>query len=169
MVKIEYFYTDRQYRHLWLKYVRDVNLLVHCARCLVGEYDTRFKAYMRSAYDLELRDAPVYYLCGVAHDRNWRHNLHVAFVHAAGQEIVIDDEFCRMKIVNARRLEISPRFIDWTSPLSRKKEYWTCRNWQFASMLAKGHKDPYVEDAENRTNYSTQINLFSDEQETDIG
>lgn len=69
MVKIEYFYTDRMYKYLWLKYVTGTNLSVHCARCLLGEYEERIKAYMRSIYNLELRDAPVYYLCGVAYDR----------------------------------------------------------------------------------------------------
>lgn len=165
MVKIEYFHTERQYRHLWLKYVRDVNLRVHCARCLVGEYDTRFKGYLTSVNDLVLREAPAYYLCGVAHDRVWRHNLHIAFVHAAGHEIVADDEFCRIRIVNARRLEISPRFIDRTMPESRKKEYWTCRNWQFANMLAKGLLVTYMDGHDN--NCVKQKNLFSDE-ETDI-
>lgn len=162
MVKIEYFFAHRSYRHLWLKYVRGANLSVHCARCLVGEYETRFKGYMASLANIELREAPAYYLCGVAHDRDWSHNLHVAFAYAAGREIVIDDEFCRMKIVNARRLEISPRFIDWSMPEARKREYWTCRNWQFANMLAKGRLDPYVHDAGN--NNATQRNLFSDEE-----
>lgn len=158
MVKIEYFYTDRMYKYLWLKYVTGTNLAVHCARCLVGEYEERIKAYMRSVYNLELKEAPVYYLCGVAHDRQWKHNLHVAFVPAAGQEIIIDDDFCRLKIVNARRLEISTRFIDWNDPHSRRKEYCTCRNWQFAYMLSKGQRAPYIQDAHPNT--SKQNNLF---------
>ena len=107
MVKIEYFYTDRMYKYLWLKYVTGTNLSVHCARCLLGEYEVRFKGYIRSLHDIELKDAPVYYLCGVAHDRVWKHNLHIAFVAAAGQMIEVDDEFCRLRIANARRLEIS--------------------------------------------------------------
>ena len=94
MVKIEYFYTDRMYKYLWLKYVTGTNLSVHCARCLLGEYEVRFKGYIRSLHDIELKDAPVYYLCGVAHDRVWKHNLHIAFVAAAGQMIEVDDEFC---------------------------------------------------------------------------
>ena len=160
MVKIEYFYTDRMYKYLWLKYVTGTNLSVHCARCLLGEYEERFKAYMRSIYNLELRDAPVYYLCGVAYDRIWRHNLHVAFVPAAGQEIIIDNDFCRLKIVNARRLEISTRFIDWSNPLSRRKDYHTCRNWQFASMLAKGLHEPYPGDPRSDVSKQNTLDLF---------
>ena len=158
MVKIEYFYTDRMYKYLWLKYVTGTNLSVHCARCLLGEYEVRFKGYIRSLHDIELKDAPVYYLCGVAHDRVWKHNLHIAFVAAAGQMIEVDDEFCRLRIANARRLEISTRFIDRDIPQSRKKEFYTCRNWQFACMLAKGQHAPYIPDS--HTNISKQNNLF---------
>ena len=144
MVNIEYFYTDRMYRYLWLKSVTGVNLSVHCARSLIGKYDPRFHGYMQSAYNIELLPAPFYYLCGVSHDREWKHNLHLAFSEEVGSEIVIDDEFCRIKIDNARRIEITNRYIDWRNPLSRKKEYCTCRNWQFAYMLASKGLVPQV-------------------------
>lgn len=87
------------------------------------------------------------YLCGVASDRKWAHNLHIAFTPAAGQVIDIDDGFCKIRIENARRLDISPEYIDKGLPQHRNREFCTCRNWQFANMIAKGLYPSYVKRA----------------------
>ncbi len=141
---IENFIAKRDYRYLWLKNVKNVNLRHHCARCLVGTYDSHFGGHIMEVNNVTLsNEARYYYLCGVAQDRKWAHNMHVAFVYAPGQEISIDDEFCRLTIKNARRLDISMKYIDWSLPESKKAEFKTCRNWQFANMIAKGEAPPY--------------------------
>lgn len=146
-VRIVNFTAKRDYKFLWLKYVTGVNLAVHCAKCLNGHYDQRFKAHLESLSDVTLEDCRLYYLCGVAADRKWAHNLHIAFTPAAGQVIDIDDGFCKIRIENARRLDISPDYIDRSLPQHRIKEFATCRNWQFANMIAKGLYPSYVKRA----------------------
>ena len=143
MVTIEYFDTDREYKYLWLKTVTGVDLNVHCARCLIGEYEQAFSGGVRSVRNLQLKPAPAYYLCGVAEDRIWSHNLHIAFTEEPGSVIEVDDDFCRVRIVNARRLSINQKYIDRADPNSRRGEYRTCRNWQFANMFSRGILDSY--------------------------
>lgn len=159
MTRIELFQANRPYKFLWLKYVFGVNLNVHCARCLLGDYDPHFGGGVRNIRNLELHNAPVYYLCGVAEDRIWSHNLHVAFVPAMGKTIEIDNDFCRLRIINAERLAINKKYIDWSDPNSRKRDFNTCRNWQFASMFAKGILEPYKEPPASELN---QLSLFDE-------
>ena len=64
-MKIANLTIDANFRYLWLKTVRDVDLTQHCARSLVGEYDKRISPAQRVIHDLDLQDS-VYYLCGVA-------------------------------------------------------------------------------------------------------
>ena len=138
-IEIEVFIAKRDYRYLWLKNVQGVNLKCHCARCLIGPYDKNFGSHVKMVRNVSLSsESPLYYLCGVAQDRKWSHNLHIAFTYAPGQDIDIDDEFCTVKIKNARRLDIDMKYIDWDMPESKKSEYKTCRNWQFANMISKG-------------------------------
>lgn len=138
MTTIEYFRTDRLYRFLWLKSVNDINLSVHCANCLIGSYNPNFGSMKREVGRVVLDDARAYYLCGVSADRKWSHNLHVAFTFCEGSSFTIEDEFCQMLVTNARRLDISTKYIDWSLPQAKVAAFNTCRNWQFANMLAKG-------------------------------
>lgn len=154
MIKIQKFVARRDYRYLWLKEVKGTDLRVHCARCLLGKYDSRMKAHLKMTYNINLK-GEVYYLCGVAMDRKWAHNLHIAFKHEEGCNFEVDDEFCYIKVENARRLEISTRFIDHSLPQSTKKEFNTCRNWQFANMIAKGIMEYY-----NDNSGVKQLKLF---------
>lgn len=154
---IELFKAKRLYKYLWCKEVSAVTLGVHCARCLVGNYNTAFHGgIMAEIRNVVLPESKWYYICGVSSDRNWSHNLHIAFVYAAGQEIIIDDEFCTCHIMNARRLDISTKYIDWSLPQSRRKEFSTCRNWQFANMVAKGLTPSY---SREEPKYK-QLNMF---------
>lgn len=145
MTIIENFEAGRPYRYLWMKYVTGVNLNVHCAKCLLGDYEAAFSGGVRSVRNLALRPAPVYYLCGVAEDRIWSHNLHVAFVPSEGDTIEINNDFCHLRIKNAKRIAVNKKYIDWHLPQATRKEFSTCRNWQFASMFASGILEPYTE------------------------
>lgn len=143
MITIDFFTTDRDYKYLWLKSVRGVDLSCHCARCLLGEYEQAFSGGVREVHNLKLKPAPAYYLCGVASDRVWSHNLHLAFTEEEGSVIEVDNDFCHVRILNARRLDISQRYIDKKDPNAGRREYRTCRNWQFASMFSQGILDDY--------------------------
>lgn len=137
MVEIEYCHFRNTYKILWLRYVYGVDLNNHCMKSLLGHNDKRVRGFMRSLpNNMELEESRFYYLCGVDKDFNWNKNLHIAFVRSVGREIVIDNEFVNIKINNARQIIIDPKYINWDLPQSRNKLFNTCRNWQFACMLA---------------------------------
>ena len=92
---------------------------------------------MRYLHDLKLEEARWYYLCGVDQNFIWEKNLHLAFVESAGSEIILDNEFIRCRIVNARQVKIDNTSINWSLPQARNKLFNTCRNWWFANWLAK--------------------------------
>lgn len=139
MVVIETLEVKKKYRYLWLKMVSGINLRVHCARCLLGEYSKAVNANEREFGNIELPPRPYYYLCGV---RNYHENIHVAFIEAEGELIEIDDERCHLVIHNARRIQFSEEDIDHLRPEAAKREYRTCRNWQFANWLL--HNDESI-------------------------
>lgn len=140
MVTIKYFKPKRNYRYLWLKLVRDIDLSQHCTKCLIGKFDRRIwgGTPLNPNRELKLEESRLYYLCGVCEDWIWSHNLHVAFAPAMGHYINIDDEFCTLRIENARRINITNEYIDWKLPQANKREFNTCRNWWFANMINAG-------------------------------
>jgi len=138
MVTIEYAELKGFYKILWLRYVNGVDLSNHCMKSLLGHNDRRVRGFMRQLpANLRLEESPYYYLCGVDANFVWEKNLHLAFTYSCGSVIEIDDAFIRCRILNARRLEISNRFIDWSLPQSRNKFFNPCRNWWFANMIAR--------------------------------
>lgn len=143
MVVIKYFKPKRKYKFLWLKLVTGIDLSQHCTKCLLGRFDRRIwgGSLIIPDRELKLADSRLYYLCGVCDDWVWSHNLHVAFAPAMGHDIVIDDEFCELRIENARRINITNENIDWHLPQAKKKEFNTCRNWWFANMINAGAID----------------------------
>lgn len=147
MVKIEFAEFKGIYKILWLRYVSGVDLSQHCMKSLLGSNDRRVYPFMKKVWNLELKDAPYYYLCGVDLNFDWRKNLHLAFRYSCGEVLEVDNEFIRCRIINARRMEISERFIDWSLPQSHNKYFNTCRNWWFANMIARnpGTRKPPVQ------------------------
>lgn len=155
MVEIEYCQLKNCYRILWLRYVYGVNLNVHCMESLLGHNDRRVRGFMRSLNpNLVLEESRFYYLCGVDVDFDWNKNLHIAFVRSVGRTVEIDNEFVRIKINNARRINIVPDYINWRLPQARNRLFHTCRNWQFANMLASLPDIP-------QTPIPTDRNLFN--------
>lgn len=137
MVEIEYCLFRNTYKIIWLRYVYGVNLNTHCMNSLLGHNDKRVRGYLRCLpQNMVLEESRFYYLCGVDIDFNWNKNLHIAFVRSLGQTIEIDNEFVRIKINNARRITITDSYINWNLPQARNRLFSTCRNWQFANMLA---------------------------------
>ena len=151
---IEYFTPKKQYSILWLKYIWSVNLSVHCAPCLCGYFDRRITADT-IIKDFKLRKSGVIYLCGIARYGGWKNNLHYAWKFKEGESFEVDDEFSKLKVLNAVRLNISPKYINWNLPQSGRKEFNTCRNWWFANMFAKGILDQWTEEGKPK-----QLSLF---------
>lgn len=130
-MKIKSIEVTGSFRYLWLKTVENVNLSVHCARCLIGEYDSRIKPFKGILEELELKDK-YYYLCGVALPYKWENNFHLAFKPCKGSKIDIKENGINIIIEDAERIMISPENIDPKDSHIKYKSYCTCRNWQFA-------------------------------------
>lgn len=147
MVKIEFAEFKGIYRILWLRYISGVDLSQHCMKSLLGHNDNRVYSFLKRMENLELSEAKYYYLCGVDMNFDWNKNLHLAFRYSCGEILEVDNEFIRCRIINARRMEISDRYIDWSLPQSRNRHYNTCRNWWFANMIARspGTRRPPVQ------------------------
>ena len=43
---------------------------------------------------------------------DWNKNLHVAFVRSVGRQIIIDNEFVKLKINNARQIFIDTKYTN---------------------------------------------------------
>lgn len=137
-----------KFRYLWLKYVRGVNLNVHCGRSLVGNYSELVAAdqTIYDRFDLDEFEARYYYLCGVATPPKWANNFHLAFKYAEGKTVEVERLGVKILISNAEEIPIewvSPSHNstnpDWIKQMARKlgPAYFTCRNWQFACQIAE--------------------------------
>lgn len=122
------------FRHLWLKYIQAVNLDVHCARSFVGHYETQINPKLISAGPIPLakHQAFYYYLCGVSQPYRWENNFHLAFAYSEGNSIEFQQNGIEVVIANAVQLPIPQIGPDCDSVFRHRKEYNTCRNWQFA-------------------------------------
>lgn len=136
MIIIKSITKSKPFMYFWLKSVKDVDLSKHCAKCLIGEYSDEVNAAQEYVENIILEDG-VYYLCGVSKPYNWNKNFHLAFKCAEGKSIQYSNNGVEVIIENAEALPISPEYIDPDDVNYRKKEYSTCRNWQFAHFFKK--------------------------------
>lgn len=134
MIYIKTLDVNAPFRYLWLKHVTGVDLSVHCARCLVGKYMDNISPRVPHTADIQL-DNGVYYLCGVSLPYIWANNFHIAFEYSEGSHIECESNGISVVIENAVALPISEEYIDQSDPNAWRKEYRTCRNWQFAHYL----------------------------------
>lgn len=121
-------------KHLWLKSVRDVDLSRHCARCLVGDYDSRINNRLREAHDIEL-GGDVHYLCGVPQPYRWENNSHLAFRRKDGSTIDYSSNGVTARIEGAERLPTDAKRNNPADRHYRTRSYCTCRNRQFANYF----------------------------------
>lgn len=126
--------VTRGFNYLWLKSVEDIDLMSHCANCLIGEFVKEVKASTKTLENLEL-DNKIYYLCGVARPWNWNDNFHLAFMYSPGNVLTFEDKGIKITIQDAVILPINSDSINADHPKSKFKTYHTCRNWQFANFL----------------------------------
>lgn len=139
---VEQFKTDRRWMYFWGKYVRGVDLSVHCARCLLGDYEPAFKAATKSLENVPLRSGEkVFYLCGVSTPYVWAENFHLAVIESIGDVVEVQRHGVYVKIRDAMELPINFDYSECTDSRKSIASYGTCRNWQFATIygdLIKG-------------------------------
>lgn len=131
--------VEKSFKYLWLKTVVDVDLMSHCAKCLIGEYNDNISNTTEPIEDLKL-DNEIHYLCGVSEPYNWNNNFHLAFMPSKGDVITLEDKGISIAIVNAKIIPISESYIDYDHKKAKFKSYHTCRNWQFAHWFNQYHK-----------------------------
>lgn len=141
MVKIKELKVESPFRYLWLKYITGVNLSVHCAGCFKGVYSQKINPKITSVQNAELNECEtnIFYLCGVANPYNWNKNFHLAFKTKEGSMIDYTSNGIHIIIENAEQLPISMDDINTSLKHADQKEYYTCRNWQFANYLRKNN------------------------------
>lgn len=123
------------FRYFWLKSVRGFNPAVHCARCLVGNYDPQVKADMETneAIEIDHIEGMILYLCGVATPYRWANNLHLPMRVETGVSSMAETYTGdRITIKGARILPFDDRAARERFP-TRGKEFLTCRNFQFGA------------------------------------
>lgn len=135
MATIREINVDGAFRYLWLKGVTGVDLSVHCARCLLGEYDNRISADTRHASGLVLPNTPFHYLCGVSTPYVWARNFYLAFREKKGYIVEVARHGIRIVIDDAEEVPFGEADIDPHDPHVHLKAYRTCRNWQFAHKV----------------------------------
>ena len=133
-MEINHISVNANFKYLWLKTVKGVDLEQHCARCLKGEYDKRISPAMKEGRGIALEDS-VYYLCGVAQPFKWEKNFHLAFMPQPGSTIHYESNGITVEIEGAVQLPICTDNIDQSHPKARLKSYHTCRNLQFANWF----------------------------------
>ena len=135
MITISKIEVIGNFRYLWLKSVEGVDLSVHCAKSLIGRYDNRINPRIGTAENIILTDK-IYYMCGVSQPYVWSNNFHIAFREKTGSHIEVERNGVKLQIDNAEEIAFSEKDIDFHLPFATKREFYTCRNWQFANKMS---------------------------------
>lgn len=132
---IEEFKTDREWMYLWGKYVTGVDLNVHCARCLLGSYESAFNKGVKRLQNVPLKkESNVFYICGVSTPFIWAQNFHLALIESEGDVVDITRNGVHVRVKDAKELPINFRFDECEDNRKYVRQYGTCRNWQFATI-----------------------------------
>lgn len=130
---------NREFTFFWLKYIRDVDLSVHCARSLIGMYDKKISIYNRKDKDthwenviLDKQEVDFWYFCGVSKPYKWEDNFHLVIRCVEGEKLEINEKGVTAIIENAVRVPIEPVPENLDIPHVDDPDYYTCRNWMFA-------------------------------------
>lgn len=132
------------FRHLWMRYVRDVRLDRHCIQTFVGKGDPRFHPRTTKIGDnaiLDVERTPLIYLCGVTW-RSYEDNLHIALTHEVGETFEIPTYNGYVVRGNGARVLPIPPLPDGWNGLG--KDFTTCRNFQtsvaYQDLIRQGYK-----------------------------
>lgn len=131
-----------QFKYLWCKSVKDVDLYKHCAKCLIGEYHPKFNANLKELIEVELPHE-ITYVCGVSKPFSMKNNFHLAVRPKKGSMVIVERQGIHIVIQDAEELPINFDKEACNHPQKAFKSYVTCRNWQFAYLyqdLIKGRE-----------------------------
>ena len=144
-VKIEEIEITRNWFTIWLMYVNGVNLSQHCKPCLKGFTSRKVHKNTKCLGNVKLDEAEAkyYYLCGVATPYSWENNFHLAWKEKEGSIIEYESNGISIKLKNAERITFCEDDIDYSLKNAEKREYYTCRNWQFANKISKEMNEDY--------------------------
>lgn len=132
---------QQRYKFFWTKYVRSVNLEVHCQKCLIGPWSKRIstseickhtKAVTLQEVRLDEDSAQMLYLCGVTDPYTWERNFHLALRVREGSSVSKQWYGLQIELEGCEELPISSEHMDPKFPQMRDYLYRTCRNVQFA-------------------------------------
>lgn len=143
--------VKKHYSFFWLRAIYGVRIDKCCIGCFKAKkdnrvyYATRNKKYALVSIDIENDPAAIaYYVCGISVGSVWANNVHVAFIHAPGEVLEINNDKIGLRITDAREI----RFQDYKPdpPGEYTQTQRTCRNWIFANyvndgMLRGGHEN----------------------------
>jgi len=133
---LDFKYNRSEWEYLWLKTVRDVDLTQHCAKCLIGEY-------IKYETVKELENI-THYLCGVYKGWNYDKNLHIAFTYKKGSIMTVKEKNIFIEVEDAIRINIKPlQKNEIKTKEGNKKEFYSCRNWQFANQIKQPKNNCY--------------------------
>lgn len=140
---IDYMNIQKPFKYVWLKYITGIDLSVHCAKTFKGVYSKKVtKEPMQQEIALDEADLSkcqyqFYYLCGVSTPYVLANNFHLAFVYKKGSMVHYKQNGIDIQIRDACQLQITPQDIDGSMQEAQLKEYYTCRNWQFANTIRR--------------------------------
>ena len=83
---------------------------------------------MKRTTTLDESDSEYFYLCGVVYPWSWADNFHCVFKKAEGKEFSYKIRDTEVHVINAEKIEISEKWIDWKNPFAQNRLYKTCRN-----------------------------------------
>lgn len=140
---LEYETTD-SYSSVWIKYVRAVDLTVHCIDSLIGDRhrDVANKAKTQTIVLDEFEQPIAWYLCGVTYPYRWQDNAHLLAVPAPDEIHEYSTANLRLTLHNCKPLVIHPYAIDPSDNHAREYLFKTCRNWQAAWILHTEYAAP---------------------------
>lgn len=141
--------VEKGFSTLWFYNITGLKLDKHCqdgflGKCIVtGEVYEKFVNKGVCDFPFTSKNG-LYYLCGVAKPFNWEKNFHCPFMFAEGERFEYESNGVTVELENAKRIPIV-EVNRATCPFPGKddKQYYTCRNWQFANMLVEGQVEGY--------------------------
>lgn len=128
--------NNRSWLYLWGKYVTGINLEVHCAKSLKGNYSKKIVKNKSTRENIKLDEynSNIFYLCGVSKPYKWNENFHLALRYKPGNNITIERNGLYLEIENAEEIPIVFDIDKCNHENKYKEEYSSCRNWQFAYL-----------------------------------
>lgn len=125
----------------WAKWVTGFQPSVHCASCLLGEYEERVHKGLRPGIRLNLGErakGDVLYLCGVTKPYVHKLNFHLVVepCETKGARTLMHCGY-RVEILGGRWIAFNGDAAERLFP-DKARSFLTCRNFQFGAQYYEG-------------------------------